>query len=204
MIEVPNDYGKVNVAISRFWTEHVPVNGGASVQEVDFCEVVKRGSTLTVSNKIDQWKRGEKTIWQTIEPEYLRWKKGETETPADGTPLAAWPAITSKGMIDHLRNLKILTVEHLADMTSSDAERIGMGARRLIDLARAFVETKKGSAAISAALAERDEKIRVQQVEIDDLKDKVEKLLAAMPQKAPRPRGTAAPAGELLTTTSSP
>lgn len=180
-----DEYGKPNIVISRFWTEHEPINGGQSIKEIDYCEVAKRGSTALMSNKIARWQKDNPAIWAIIEPAYAAWKKGETEVPADGTPLEAWPAITSKGMTDHLKLLNIRTVEHLALATSADAERIGMGATKLITLAKAFVESKKGSSAVTAALAERDTTIKRQQSEIDDLKRTVAELAAALPKKAP-------------------
>lgn len=179
------EYGKPNIVISRFWTEHEPVNGGATIKEVDYCEVAKRGSTALMANKIARWQKDNPTIWKIIEPAYTAWKKGEAELPTDGTPLEAWPAITSKGMVDHLKLLNIRTVEHLAEATSADAERIGMGATKLITLAKAFVESKKGSSAVTAALAERDSVIKQQRAEIDDLKRTVEQLAAALPKKGP-------------------
>lgn len=189
--------GKPNIVISRFWTEHEPVNGGQTVKEVDYCEVAKRGSTALMANKIARWQKDNPAIWSIIEPAYKAWKKGEAEIPTDGTPLEAWPAITSKGMVDHMKLLNIRTVEHLALATSADAERIGMGATKLITLAKAFVESKKGSAAVSAALAERDTIINRQQAEIDDLKRTVEQLAAAMPKKAPAKLPTSPPPPEL-------
>ncbi len=178
-----DEYGKPNIVISRFWTDHESVNGGQTVKEIDYCEVAKRGSTAVMANKIARWKQDNWAIWAIIEPAYLAWKKGESEMPVDGTPLEAWPAITSKGMIDHLKILNIRTVEHLALATSADAERIGMGATRLITLARAFVESKNGSSAVTAALAERDTLIQRQQLEIDDLRSTVKQLAAALAER---------------------
>jgi ubiquinone biosynthesis protein UbiJ len=83
------------------------------------------------------------------------------------------------GQVDQMRALHIRSVEELAGCNDAALERIGMGARSLRDRARAYVENKKGSAVVEAALAARNE-------EVEQLRAQVAELTEAVKALAPR------------------
>ena len=92
--------------------------------------------------------RKDRTIWPAIEPHYNAWKNKQ-EAPVDGTPLSAWPDLTT----DHAKRLTLLnvkSVEDVAKMTDADIDAYGMGGMQLRMRARAFVEAKKDRTFIQA------------------------------------------------------
>lgn len=173
----------------KIWTDHEPVNGTSEYQAVEYVEWAKKGTNGATT--VDKIARVKKTpnIWGVIEPYYEAWKKGQ-EDPVDGTPLSAWPGVT-RGQVDQLKSLHIRTVQDVAALTDSDLERVGMGARRLRDLARAFVKAADQDADISAALAERDAQIEEMQRQIAELQD-ANAQLAKNRQKRAKPADAAA------------
>lgn len=94
--------------------------------------------------------------WQVIGPAYEAWKAG-TEIPDDGTPLGAWSHITP-GMADHLKRMRITTVEHVRDMNPEEAARLPFpDSRKLPGLAADFLsgKDKADTIAENEALKER-------------------------------------------------
>jgi hypothetical protein len=168
---------QVDIHILRIWKDHVPVpDKPGEFKEVHKIEWAKRGTTATTVEKVSRVQKNE-ALWERVEPAYQRWLKGQ-ETPADGTPLEAWAGVTP-GQVDYMRSLHIRSVEDLAGCNDAALERIGMGARALRDRARAYVENKKGSAVIEAALAARNE-------EVDQLRQQVAELTALVQTKRGR------------------
>ena len=184
-VTIPDNRDKPAIAILKFYTEHEPVKGGESLIEVDYIEWVKRGSGATTVEKINRLKKTDPAIWSVVEAAYNAWKKGQEAPIGDGTPLEAWPAVTSKHLLQHLKLLSFHTVEHLSEATSADMERIGMGAGRLIAQAKAFVTAKQGQTQFAAAMAERDEENAALKSQLADLQKTVEQLAAAQPKTTP-------------------
>lgn len=98
------------------------------------------------------------------------------EQVLSGTPLKEWPVISSS-QIKELEYFNVFTLEHLAGISDSVAQKF-MGANRLRDLAKVFLDKAKDGAPLvqmQAALAKRDEElenIRAQLSEvIDELRD---------------------------------
>lgn len=86
--------------------------------------------------------------------EYARFKAGR-EAEAKGTPLRSWPNI-SPATAANLAGLSVLTVEHLAGLSDSLAERIGINGLTLRNQARAWLEGNKGAEEAARLQAERD------------------------------------------------
>ena len=85
--------------------------------------------------------------WNILGPKYNAWKKGE-ELPEEGTPLAAWSAISPE-MSKALKAIEIYTVEQVAAIGDSVTEKLRFpNARKLPELAKAFLKgTSKAAAA---------------------------------------------------------
>lgn len=83
--------------------------------------------------------------WEVIEPAYSAWKAGMA-VPEGGTPLAAWSGVTPE-QVSVLATMGIRTVEDVSTMTEGAVGRLPWpSARRTPELARAFLDSRVGSA----------------------------------------------------------
>jgi len=92
--------------------------------------------------------------------EYAAFKAG-LELAPEGTPLEEWPRL-KRGQVFELKALGFKTVEQVADMDDQAIQRLGMGARQLCELARAFLDDAARSAEVerlAGANAEKDSEI---------------------------------------------
>lgn len=119
--------------------------------------------------------------WQIIEQAYLLWKSGN-EAPIDGTPLAAWNALSPE-QAEVLRSRGIRTVEDVAVLTDAHVERIPLPMRDLIKQARQFIDSAD-TRRTSAALAEKDREIDNLKAQSDEQKDTIKDLIAKVNQLA--------------------
>ena len=109
--------------------------------------------------------------WARIEPAYEAWKKG-SEIPDDGTPLAAWSAVTPE-QARMMRAVDLRTVEDVASATEGTLARLQFpNAKRLRDLAKDWLDSR-ASVETAEALKDAQERIKV-----------MEEMLAA--QNAPK------------------
>lgn len=192
----PEQNRKPNVMAVKFWTEYVPdPNSPGHVIGRDMVRWSKRGD-LTSSAVDDQVARIAKPgreiddtgspmpnpIWTAIAEQYKRWKAGE-EITDHGTPLEAWPAV-AKGQVAALKASGVRSVEDLGALPDGELERIRLpDARRLRDLAKAFVANVGGVAQIEALMHSRDSKTQALEAELAELKAMVQaqREIAAAP-----------------------
>ena len=90
--------------------------------------------------------------------EYEAFKRGE-EVPLEGFPITEWAPIT-KATAENLKHMGVHTVENLANMTETAAQRLGGNIQRLRIKAAAFLESHNS-----------------EQAQIDELKEKNKTLL---------------------------
>lgn len=114
-----------------------------------------------------------KAIWDKIGPKYEAWKQGE-EIPADGTPIAAWPAL-SKEQVKALRSASVNTIEDLARASDAALGEIKLPQTRdLRRQAQAFLELRDNQDKAS---------------ELAELRAEIERLKAGgETEEAPKPR----------------
>jgi hypothetical protein len=93
-------------------------------------------------------------------PQYDRFKKqidayrnGTDTVDVRGTPLAAWPRMTTS-MVATANHAGIYTVEALSALPESRFGAFGPGARALVEQAKAFVQAAAGNAPTEALAAE--------------------------------------------------
>ena|SRR3990167_1472292 len=169
------DRSKVDIVPVEFWVDYKPIiDKPGEFKPVEWVKWAKRGSPGHETVEAIPRVKKSPQLWATIEPYYNHWLKGQ-ETPVDGTPLAAWPGIT-RGQVQALNLLLIRSVEDLAAANDATQQRIGMGARELVGRAKIFMEAKKGSAVIEAALAIEREKVGALVSEVAELRALVESL----------------------------
>jgi hypothetical protein len=123
--------------------------------------------------------------WSIIDKHYRAWLAGQ-EAPVDGTPLAAWNALTPE-QADVLRANSIKTVEDVAALTDTHIARLPLpNMRELIRQARHFIDAAEQTRfAASLAAKEREiESLKAENAERDAqiaaLMQKVDELAAGV------------------------
>jgi hypothetical protein len=174
----------------KFWTDYDEKNG--QMVPCDWVKYAKKGTNNTATDeKVERIKRN-RAVWMALETYYVHWKKGE-EAPVNGHPLATWPGI-SREQADKLKLLHIRTVEDVALMNDETMNRIGMGALKLKQDAVAFMDAKKGDAAVAAQLVSRDNQIKELQDQVSNL---IEQLTELSGKRGPgRPKKADAGSGD--------
>jgi len=130
-----------------------------------------------------------KMRWDMIEPAYEAFKKGN-EIPESGTPLGAWPGVTSN-QADGLRKMGIRTVEEVRDMPDGQMGRIPFpGIRDLKKQAGTFLDASDRNATstqmsdLKSQNEAMSERLEAAMAMIDELsKEKVAATKKAAPKK---------------------
>lgn len=112
-----------------------------------------------------------------FEAQYARFKKG-LEQAQSGTPLEVWPQMTV-GMVAELKALNVSTVEQLADLSDTLAQRI-MGANQWRQKAKVFLAAAAGEAATTKLQAE----LEARDAQIAALTQQMAELTAAVKAQA--------------------
>ena len=102
-------------------------------------------------------------------PQYDAFKQKREQRP-DGTPLAAWPAM-STAQVKELEYLNIFTVEQLADIADSLVAR-HTGLTKLKNLANVFLKRADGTkeaSRLTSELDKRDKEISALQQQMNDM-----------------------------------
>lgn len=175
--------------------------GKPQVIDVVWAKVTPSGSRDTLEKPAKDWIESIRVQADAgrVPPEWPRqyaqalesFIKGE-ELPVHGFPIKLWAAVTP-GQRKAILDAGIQTVEDLALANEEAVGRIGMGARRLVDAAKAWKADQDGPGSLAAKL-EIAETARAEAVErIATLEKQVQQLLAAVPAdqkaKADKPAG---------------
>lgn len=121
----------------------------------DYVEIIVPGlQRSTVDRQVQEV---DKERWPDQWDRYLK----NEETPAEGTPITEWAAVTAAQALE-LKHRNVRTVEELASVSDNALQNLGIGAMVLRDKARAWLEQAKGNAATDQLVAEnRDLKAQV-------------------------------------------
>ncbi len=120
-----------------------------------------------------------------FEKAYDAWQK-KHEIPREGTPILTWQMLKPEQSA-RLRAIGITTVEDLSAIPDSGLGEIGLDARYLRDLARAWIAEGQQKGINAQELAQAQQKLRDQDVTIGQLQQRLAALEAA--QEEPRRRG---------------
>lgn len=180
-----------NVRALEFWKEYSAPEGGGDPKEYHWVKWARAGDLHyhkqdECVQRLMKPKRDRSSgleefdpVWLAIRPAYEAWLAG-VEVPLTGTPLDAWSALTKK-QVQAFRDAGYRTVEEIGEITDGDLPRVRIpDARKLRNLARAFEDHKKGSAAMEEALAKRDEALAKSEAEIKELRDMVTQMSGAL------------------------
>lgn len=149
--------------IVEFYTEavhqeHASEQAGHPVfKDIDFIRIRTPGLN---GNTIERPVRMKGEAGAPSDPERFpnQWQafRNQREQLPDGFPLEQWPAIT-KAMVLNLKAQGIHVVEQIRDIPDTNIDVLGMGGRKLRDLAKAYLDQASAQSTLASALAERDQ-----------------------------------------------
>ena len=118
-------------------------------RDEDFVLITPHGSKDQVERVVSEWFENNKreveagrldASWQRKYQEaYKNWCEGK-EMPLEGTPIINWPVL-SPAQVRMLQDLRILTVEVLAQANEETIRRLGMGGRKLVQSAQEYLKS---------------------------------------------------------------
>lgn len=160
----------------RFWEEYKTLADGTT-KVIEKMEWTRPGmmhmqtGILLINEKVKA-----APGWETVEPAYNAWKKGQ-EIPESGTPLGAWPGLTPE-QSNAFKQAGMKTVEDIATMNDRQKAMVKLpGLERLKSEAKTFLEAKD---------------VRGVELELQRLRDELAALKAAREDdaaEAPKRRG---------------
>lgn len=90
---------------------------------------------------------------ERFKAQWDQFMSGQEQTRS-GTPLEQWPPLT-KAQVLELKGINIFTIEELGSIPDSSLQNIAMmDARKFRDMAKAYLDSASGNAALSQAMAE--------------------------------------------------
>lgn len=129
-------------------------------EDVDFALVTPHGSRDTTEKRVDEWfpqlqeqirqGRFPPTWLDAYKAGYAAYKNDQ-EPPLNGQSIKMWPAI-SPAETKILLNLRVLTVEDMAEANEELLQRVGMGARSLKQRAQDWLKAQTGHAPLIAQM----------------------------------------------------
>lgn len=160
----------------RFYSKPVKNNfkseteGRQVFEDKEFVEILVPGDRKTVVDTLV--KEEHRRRWPR---EYAAFTAGQ-ETPAEGTPLDEWAAIT-RSQVEELRFAHVRTVEQLAALPDNALNStVPMGGYPLREKAQRWLEAQAGNAqteALAAESARKDEIIAEQKRQYEALLERV-------------------------------
>ena len=167
--------------------------GSYVAKDVDYAFITPAGSKDCVEKPVADWFQQLKEQvengrfpeeWlRNYQHKYQQWKE-TGEIPVVGTAVKNW-AVASPAQIEMLLKLHVRTVEQLAGANEEVIGRLGMGARSLVDKAKAYVEQqesgvgklveenaalKQQAESSTQALAVQAEQLKVLQAQVEALR----------------------------------
>ena len=197
---------KPNIRIVKCWTKYPMVDGKPkAVDYVEYCAPgqAQRSTTVARISELSRVRRNAESDdiagqlalgrWQQIEPAYKAWKDGQ-EIPEHGTPLAAWPGITSE-QSDVFKLFGFKSVEDIAEAAQSVVQKVQLpGVIDIQENAKRFLAAKDQTK-VADELARKDGEINDLRGQLEELrqivlaKEGIEPELEADGSEAPRRRG---------------
>ncbi len=181
----PEDRSQVALYIQKIKTEHKPGPDGNLIA-VDRVYLGKKGTALFQNVvEVNRLKKDNPFLWENlVGPAYERWQKDKTIT-REGLALEAWPAIT-EGQIEACKAMGLHTVEDIATASDTIRQKLGMGASKLIDLAKAF-NANKDATKTASKIATLEERLAQMEKDLGEARETNDRLAAAQGKAAKKP-----------------
>jgi len=184
--EYKKDAKGENVAID--WVEYAPIHAITSTR------VCERVHALKPPEFIKNDDEGMKMAfirhrWGMIEPAYEAWKNDQ-EIPINGTPIGAWPNITTD-QAQALKKQGIRTVEEVAAMTDTAIRGLPMpNARDLVGQAQDFLAASD-QALVAQEMTNRDARITSLEEKLAASGEQLAAAMELLEEKAGKPKNKA-------------
>ena len=152
-------------------------SGELRYEDVDFAMITAQGSKDTTEKIVAEWFPQIKQAardgmyppgWIPVFEEMYKLWKETRQDPVIGTPVKNWPAI-SPSECKILLHSGVRSIEDLAEANEEFLGKIGMGARRLKQLAIDWVQANKTNAPLVAQLDSMRQALELQGQQIKDL-----------------------------------
>lgn len=154
-------------------------------RDVDFAVITPAGSRDMIEREVSDWfvmlagqvAEGRfSALWfDGYKRSFELWKQGQ-ETPESGTPVKNWP-MASPAEVKMLLELRVRTVEDLANANEETILRLGMGGRALKDRAAAYIKAV-GPSKIANEIAALRVELDNLRVRNETLEEQNQKLMA--------------------------
>jgi hypothetical protein len=144
---------------------------------VEMISIINPGSKDEFIKEVDDSAR------QRFGRQYEHWKRTQ-EQPAEGTPLEMVPFL-NPGQVKELRAINIPTLEHLAHLTDTAVQKIGMGGVELVRKAQAYLKAAGDNSVVTKLVAENQRlksEVDALKAQIAQVNQRYESVLAGASQ----------------------
>lgn len=151
-------------------------------REVDYVRIVTPGDKDNIPERPVR-DAPEYSDKRRFAKQWLAYQASQKQDEVNGTPLAAWPAI-SRAQVEELKFFGCHTVEQLAGLSDTHAQKF-MGIQALKKRAADFLALAKDQAPMTALRAEvekRDEEVASLKAALDDQAKQLAELRKVIPQ----------------------
>lgn len=157
-------------AIPRFFLKAVrnafqsKAEGREVWEDQEYVEIIVPGETKNIA--VRKVKDADRDRWPR---QYMAFKESR-ETPAEGTPLEEWAAVSASQVME-LKSHHIRTVEHLAGLSDAQlAKCVPMGGHALRDRAQRFIQQVDAEKPV-AELTQQVEALKAEIARLKESKD---------------------------------
>jgi len=156
------------------------VQGRPIYKDVPYIEIVTAGNTKNRVHRAVKM-QGDGVMPSDIERFPRQWDafQRQAEQVFEGTPITEYAPV-SKSQALELKAQNIHTVEHLAAVSDSVVDSIGLGGRKLRENARSWLEQAKSGSEITRLQAEND----TLRTDVELLKKQIETIMSAVEDKS--------------------
>jgi hypothetical protein len=173
----------MSIRVIKFWTNYTPGPDGlpkgvdmvmyAPIGRADKTTLIEAVSRLGKLHPIEMAADNPAVamahdIWNTIKPAYDAWKHGQ-KLPEVGTPLAAWPGVSSD-QADALKIMGIRSVEEFVEASDGIINAVPFPGARELKLAAAQFLKSADRQAITNDLAKKDEELALLREQLEEMR----------------------------------
>ena len=158
--------------ILRFFRDAVPNTMKSEAAGREICDMVDMVSIIVPGSRDEMIKPVGEQEKQRFGPQYQHWLSTQ-EQPVEGQPLDQVPWL-NVAQVREMQHLNIKTLEQLAALSDTAIGHLGMGARDMVNKAKAYIEAAKGSAELTHMVAKNAELER----EVASLKESIKEINA--------------------------
>lgn len=173
----------MSIRVIKFWTNYAPGPDGlpkgvdmvmyAPIGRADKTTLIETVSRLGKLHPIEAAAdnpavRMAHERWNVIKPAYDAWKNGQ-QLPERGTPLSAWPGVSSE-QSEALKMMGIRSVEEFVEASDGIINAVPFPGARELKLAAAQFLKSADRQAITNDLAKKDEELALLREQLEEMR----------------------------------